>query len=248
MEKEAKKRVLRKYIFIAFLLIAIAVAILLMVRYNVEGEQNMSFRLSKIEIQSTLDRQSKEGENLWDLQLSQNNDVYIHIEKDKEADAQEKIKSIKIEHITQTVKPKKGTISVFLPTSNNANTIFLASEQNYIEKTIEYNANTVTNLERQEICENGGMIALRISNRNIGEYISNEGDRIVYDKSLLEKAEIDEEELKFIIELDLIIETSEDKKYKGTITLDLPVGSFEGQGVINNTITDLSDVIFKRCN
>ena len=72
MEKEAKKRVLRKYIFISFLLIAIAISILLMIRYNVEGEQNMPFEISKIVIQSTLDAESKEeSENIWDLKLTQ---------------------------------------------------------------------------------------------------------------------------------------------------------------------------------
>lgn len=248
MEKETKKRVLKKYIFVSFLLIATAVAILLMIRYNVEGEQNMPFKLSKIEIQSTLDRQSKEGENLWDLKLNQNNDVYIHIEKNKDENEDEKIKNIKITRMAQTSKAKRGTIAVLLPTSNNVNTVFLASEQNYIDKTIEYNGNTINNLERQEICENGGMIAIRISNQNIGEYISNEGDKIVYDKSLLEKAGIEEEELKLTMELDILIETTEDKKYKGTVALDLPVGSFEGRGVINNTITELNDVIFKREN
>ena len=40
MEKEVKKRILKKYIFISFLLIAISVSILLMVKYNVEGEKN----------------------------------------------------------------------------------------------------------------------------------------------------------------------------------------------------------------
>ena len=90
------------------------------------------------------------------------------------------------------------------------------------------------------------MIAFRISNQNIGEYISNEGDEIKYDKSLLEKAGIDESELKFTAEIDLVIELSEDEKYKGTISLELPTDTFENRGSITTEITDTSKIIFKR--
>jgi len=247
METEAKKRILRKYIFIAFLLLITAIVILLMIKYNVEGEKNMPFKLSKIVVQSTIDTKSREGTgNLWDLELTQNNDIYIYIEKNKNIESESKLKSIKIKRTSPIVKPKKGQISVLLPTSNNINKIFLNSTENYLNKTIEYNANTSDNLEKQEICQDGGMIAFRISNQNIGEYISNEGDEIKYDKSLLEKAGIDESELKFTAEIDLVIELSEDEKYKGTISLELPTDTFENRGSITTEITDTSKIIFKR--
>ncbi len=247
METEAKKRILRKYIFIAFLLLITAIVILLMIKYNVEGEKNMPFKLSKIVVQSTIDTKSREGTgNLWDVELTQNNDIYIYIEKNKNIESESKLKSIKIKRTSSIVKPKKGQISVLLPTSNNINKIFLNSTENYLNKTIEYNANTSDNLEKQEICQDGGMIAFRISNQNIGEYISNEGDEIKYDKSLLEKAGIDESELKFTAEIDLVIELSEDEKYKGTISLELPTDTFENRGSITTEITDTSKIIFKR--
>lgn len=245
--EEAKKRVLRKYVFIAFLLIITAVVILLMIKYNVEGEKNMPFKLSKIVVQSTIDTKNREGTgNLWDLELTQNNDVYIYIEKNKEVESENQIKSIKIKRITPVVKPAKGKISVLLPTSNKVNKIFSNSTENYLNKTIEYNANTSDNLERQEICQDGGMMAFRISNQNIGEYVSNEDTEIKYDKSLLEKAGIDEKELKFTVEIDLVMELAEDEKYKGTISLDLPTDTFENKGTITTEITDTSKIIFKR--
>ena len=81
MEKEVKKRILKKYIFISFLLIAISVSILLMVKYNVEGEKNLPLELNKIIIKSTINAQSNASENLWDLNLEQNNDIYIYFKK-----------------------------------------------------------------------------------------------------------------------------------------------------------------------
>lgn len=246
MEKETKKRVLRKYIFISFLLIAIAISILLMIKYNVEGEKNMPFQINKIVIQSTLDAQSRESENLWDLGLTQNNDIYIYIEKNKNLQDNQKIKSIKINRMSITEKNEVGNISVYLPTNNKANQIYSASTENYFNQNISYYANTSDNLERQEICQDGGMIAFRVSNENIGEYVSNEGVEIKYDKSLLEKAGIQEEKIKFTFEIDLIIELDNDEKYKGTISLDLPIDTFEKGGSVNKEITDLKHITFKR--
>ena len=246
MEKEVKRRIIKKYIFISFLLIAIIMSILLMVKYNVEGETNMPFKLSKIIIKSSVDAQSNESENLWDLDLMQNNDVYIYIEKNKNASSEEKIKSVKIERMTLVSKNKVGNIQVLLPTSNNIKTLFKDSTADYLNKSIEYTASTLDNLERQEICQDGGMLAIRVSNNGLGKYVANEGDEIQYNASLLEKAGITEEDIKFTLEMDLIIQTEDDKKYKGTVSLDLPVDSFKNSGIVDKEITDFSNVIFKR--
>ena len=92
MEKEVKKRILKKYIFISFLLIAISVSILLMVKYNVEGEKNLPLELNKIIIKSTINAQSNASENLWDLNLEQNNDIYIYFKKNDKVET--KVESI----------------------------------------------------------------------------------------------------------------------------------------------------------
>lgn len=248
MDKEAKKMVLKKYVFIFFLLIVIAIAILLMIKYDVEGEKNMPFKLDKIIIKSTIDAQSRESENLWDLSLTQNNDIYIYIKRNEEKELEEKIKSIKIEQLSLENKKELGTVKVFLPTSNNIKTNFIKSTEDYIGKTIEYRASTTDNMEKQEICQNGGMLAIRVSNQEVGEYISNEGDELTYDGTLLGKAGISEENLKFKTKMDIIIETTDDEKYKGTITLDMPAQDFGEKGVVDREIIDFSDVVFKRCD
>lgn len=246
MEKEAKRRIIKKYIFISFLIIAIIISMLLMVKYNVEGEKNMPFKLSKIIIKSSVDAKSIESENLWDLDLIQNNDIYIYINKNEHISSAEKIQNVKIEKMAIREKNKVGTVKAFLPTSNNLKTLFSQSTENYFNKSIEYSASTSDNLEKQEICQDGGMIALRISNQEIGKYVANEGDEIVYNKSLLEKAGIEEKDLQFNIEMDIIIQTTDNNKYKGTLSLDMPVDTFENSGTVDKKITDFSNVIFKR--
>ena len=81
MENEVKKRIIKKYIFISFLLIAISVSILLMIKYNVEGEKNLPLELDKVIIKSSINAKSNQSENLWDLNLEQDNDIYIYFKK-----------------------------------------------------------------------------------------------------------------------------------------------------------------------
>ena len=72
---ENKIKIIKKYGFIAFISIVIIISILLMVRYQVEGETNMPFELEQIVIKSTIYSKSRNSENTWDVELAQNNDI-----------------------------------------------------------------------------------------------------------------------------------------------------------------------------
>ena len=244
MEKELKKRILKKYIFISFLLIAISVSILLMVRYNVEGEKNLPLELSKIIIKSSINAQSNTSENLWDINIEQNNDIYIYFKKNEQVDS--KIETIKINNIKIEKAKEIGNLQVLLPTSNDIKTNFKNSTENYLDKEIEYAANTSDNMEKQEFCQDGGMIAFRISNKDLANYVSNEDTEIQYNGTLLDKVNISQEDIKLKATMDITLIVSEKEKYKGTITLDLPVGEFQEKSVIDKEITDFSKIIFKR--
>ncbi len=246
METETKRKIIKKYLFLSFLIVTIAVAILLMLIYNEKGETNMPFQIEKIIIQSSLDAQSRKSDKLWDLSLSQNNDIFITIQSSKNNKEDIKIKKISIERMATINKKELGNIKILLPTSNDVKKIFEESKDDYSGKIIDYQATQVDDISKQEICRDGGMIALRISNQEIGEYISNEGTEIKYNSSLLEKAKINEEDLKFTLQMDLLIETTDNNKYKGTIELELPVNNFKESGKVDKEITDFSNVIFKR--
>lgn len=244
MEKERKKRVLKKYIFIIFLLIAISVSILLMVRYNVEGEKRLPIELDKLIIKSSLNAKSEEGEALWNLNIEQNNDIYIYFKNNEKFN--EKIESIQINNIKIEKAKEIGNTKILLPTSNDIKTLYKNSTQDYSEKEIEYIADTTDNMEKQEFCQNGGMIAFRVSNQNLGQYISNEDEEIQYNGQLLEKANIKEEDIKQKVTMDIILKVNEKEKYKGTLTIDLPANDFKEKGTTDKTITDFSNIIFKR--
>lgn len=246
MEKKEKKRIIKKYIFISFITFAFLITILLTIKYNVEGERNMPFELSKITIKSTLDATNNESENLWDINLSQNNDIVIYINKNNNSKSDEKIKAVRLINKYIDTTPIKGNVKMYLPTSNEKNKTYLNHAEDCMATDVEYIGNTFNNYERREIAEDGGQLAFRISNENIATYVSNDDLEVVYNKSLFEKAGVSENEIIFSTKLDLIIETTKNTKYKGTINLELPVGNFENSGIVSKEITDFSNVVFKR--
>lgn len=244
VEKEKKSKIIKKYIFISFLALSIIISTLLIVKYNVEGEKNLPFEIEKISIKSSLDTKSNQSENIWDLSIIQNNDIYIYFKKNEKLDAE--VQKIRIENLKIKRNKEIGQTKLFIPTSNDIKTNFKNSTEDYSKKGIEYTVNNVDNMEKQEISPNGGMIAFRISNQDLAEYISNEEADLQYDGTLLQKAGITEQDIKIAASMDIIIEISKKEKYKGTLTLELPIEDFNEKSILGIEKTDLSDVIFKR--
>ena len=54
------------------------------------------------------------------------------------------------------------------------------------------------------------------------------------------------EEISFNISFDIIITTSENVNYKGTITLDMLINSVIEEGSSSTEITAFSNIVFKR--
>ena len=243
---EEKKKILKRVGFAGFILVMIIISIFLMIKYEAEGEKNMPFELSKIIIQSSVDAENRKSEYRWDVNLEQNNDIYIYIEENENYKKDEEIKSVKLDNIKILDENKVGELKILIPTSNDIKTAYANSKEDYKEKEIEYTGNSIDNMQKQEICKKGGLVAFRNSNSNIGEFVSNEGNELSYDGTLLEKANINEEDLKIKLEMDLCIETISSKKYNTTIELEVPVEKFGESGIVSKTITDFSDLVFKR--
>ena len=81
---------------------------------------------------------------------------------------------------------------------------------------------------------------------NLGNYISNEDEQIIYDGTLLDKAKISLQDVKNNISFDITIKTNDNISYKTTITVDLPVGDLITNGNSSIEITGLEELVFKR--
>ena len=84
MEKEKLKKFFRIGIFILLIIVAITYIATTMLKYEVEGEKNMPFMLSRLMVISTAEGiEQEQTAHKWDMNIMQNNDVYIEITKNK---------------------------------------------------------------------------------------------------------------------------------------------------------------------
>ena len=228
---------------IAVIIVAIAfTALMLILKYDEKGEENMPFNITKISLISTTDASHVEDKkNLWHKSVEQDNDIYIYVEKNKEYQKTETIKSIKIDNFKIIEKPKKGEISIYKP-SNNEKQIFENKEE-YKTEQIIVNGTQKTEIQAENISNQGGIIAFRIANQKLGNYISNEKE-INYDE-LLKKIKITYEEIKSKISFDLTIQLENEKQFKTTVELDIPLEKVIQQGKDSKEIEN-PNCIFKR--
>ena len=231
-------------IIIVILVAIIFTALIIVLKYGQDGETNMPFEVSKISIISTVGAQDVENKKEeWNLQVSQNNDIYAYIEKNEKYTKTETIKNVNIDNINISKQPTIGTIKFYKP-SKNKNSIF-ENSQDYESVQISFEGDKSTNIQDLKISNQGGRIAFRCSNENIGTYKSNKDKEVIYSE-LLKKLEIKNEELKATINFDITIELDSGKSFKGTFNIDIPVEDIVSKGQTAIEITDFKDIVFKR--
>lgn len=250
MDKERKKQIAKLSVAITILAIIIILVVTVMIRYQVEGDKNMPFNLSKIILISTAEGyesedEENESEERWNFDIHQNNDMYFYIDKNENYSGEEKtIQNIAIENINITKAPQKGEIKVYMPNSVEGR-VFENTDEFLVNDRLEYQGATESNPQTLEIGRNGGSALIRFSNTGISTYSSNEDEEIIHDGTLLEKVDVTNEEAVFDISFDLVI-TVENCKYRANINMSLPCGNIVEEGTCSIEKTDMSDVIFKR--
>lgn len=239
-----KKNLFKRCLFISALVIVILLVILVMLRYEVEGEQRLPYKLSKILIISTVDGEKVEdGQNLWNISLNQVNDFYIYIDPETEEEEQS-IKSITFDNFVVS-KGELGEAKIYRPTGELEN-LYNHSEQNYIGDKITYLGDRIDDLKNLQISNKGGVVGFRLALENLGNYVSNEDTEIVYDGSLLNKMNITNDKIKTKLVFDISIQTNNNVTYKGNVSLETPSGDLTLEGATNTEITNFDNVIFKR--
>ena len=150
------------YFFISIFIITLLVIIicLLMLKYEVEGENNMPFELSQVVVVSTAEGISIDGEKTWNMDLKQNNDVYLHISKNRNYKETEIIKNIVLNNFTVNEQPKKGNIVIYRP-AKDENIKYEYSEEFIVKDALIYNSGETTDLGNLKIANQGGVISIR---------------------------------------------------------------------------------------
>lgn len=237
----------RKSFHVAMIIVILAVILfvvgILVLRYNVEGETNMPFELSKISVISSSGGNSLEAvDTRWKYSIYQSNDIYLYIDKNSNDAETEAISSILINNI-HVDGQNSDKVKIYRPDSQAESQMFVNQDTNVVEQ-IEYKGAMESNLKNLEISNQGGLIVFRCLYDNLAEYSSN--DDVINYQELLSKTGITNEELKAKLTFDFTIKTENGKEYNTNISLDIPIGDVVGQGTTSMEITDMSGFIFKR--
>ena len=239
-----KQKIFKRCAFIAVVVLIITIALTIMLKYEVEGEQSLPYSLEKILMVSTVDGDfTDDSEHIWNINVTEINDLYMYISPSKETD--ETIKQVTIENFNLDKKPEKGNVKIYRPTADLDN-LYTYSEQDYLNGKIVYTGDKVDDMKTLEIANNGGMLGFRLALEDLGTYISNEDTEIIYDGRLLQNLGVSLEEIKLQLSFDIIIETNSNVSYKGSLKMDMPTDEIIEKGSSQIEITDFSDVIFKR--
>lgn len=245
MEIDKTKQRIKLCLAITVVVVILAIVGMIMIKYEVEGDKNMPYNLSKIMIVSTAEGVETEGKNKWNFNIYQNNDLYFYIDKNNEYKGNDTyIEKVRIENMQITKTPKVGEIKSYMPNSTEGR-LYSYDKSYIIEEKLEYNGAGKSNSQMLEIGSQGGNALIRFSNTNLGAYSSDDDKEIIHDGTLLNKLKLTQEDINFTVSFDFIIEV-QNHKYKANIQLDLPYGNIVENGTESIEKIDMSDVVFKR--
>ena len=100
------KQFLKKFLFFSLIVIVLLIVAFIIIQYDAEGEKSLPFSLTKILLVSTVNGDiTDDPEHIWNIDISQVNDVYMYIDKTQETE--ETIKEIKLENFVVNKTPEK---------------------------------------------------------------------------------------------------------------------------------------------
>lgn len=238
------KKIVHICVILGIIVLILIIAGIIMLRYQVEGKTNLPFELSKMIVVSTAESNEIEAvaDTKWNFSVNQYNDIYLEIQKNDEYTKNTNIKNITFENFV--IEKNSGAENIKLYRANSEGKV-VEDEAHLVGSSLTYKGEKETNLDELKISNQGSIILLRSVNQNVCEVRSND-EEIIHDGTLLAKGNANSEDLNYKLSFDVVIETSRDIKYKGTISIELPTGDVQTQGKTQLEKTDFSDVIFKR--
>lgn len=244
-ENSRFNKAIKNNVWIFIFALVMAFICLIILKYHVEGEQNMPFELEEILVVSSAEGyQEKESKkNNWEVEIYQTNDIYINIKKNKNYKSTEIIRSIEIKNVSINEEPKEGKIEIYVPSSDEQ--VYTYNKKYKIDNNITYEGDTKSDLKNLKISNQGGTIIFRIVNITGKEYISNDNE-LKHNGTLLDKVKLSSEDIRTDVSFDIVINLESDISFTGTVNLKLPIGNIETQGITNLDKKDINDIIFKR--
>lgn len=186
----------------------------------------------------------QEENYIWNEKVIQTNDLYIYFDKNLNCKSEDIIKNVKIENIQILKSENVGKIQVYMPNSLDDG-LYKYTNDFLVNSSLTYKGASADNKKTLEIGNQGGCICISFANVEVGKFKSNDDTEVKQGIFLLKKMGVSDEDLKFKVCFDIIIEL-QNQSYKANIVLDLPVEGMVEQEKNTMEITDFSNVIFKR--
>lgn len=110
------RKLLAIKIFGVIIVFFIAITVFMICKTIIDNESVSPFVITKMQIISTVEGETKEGANLWNFNLIQKNDIYISVEKNDTYEHEEQLKNVNIEgkeisSSSASALPDVGTIN-----------------------------------------------------------------------------------------------------------------------------------------
>ena len=244
MYRNINRKIFHIISIIVILVIIMFVAGMFILRYQVEGESNLPFQIKKISIIENVEgTEEKNAEEKWNINVNENNDIYIYLEKNAEYSKSEIIESVEINDIKVNKYTDKGEIGIYKPAQEEKR-MFVNTKENKVDKLI-YTGELESNIKEQKISNQGGIVAFRYAINNISQYISNNNEEVDHSK-LLQLTNTPIEDIQGKLSFNIIIKLKSQKKFQANIELDIPTQDIIEKGTTGIEITDLDNIIFKR--
>ncbi len=246
MNEKLKKRVIKICLTIVIIISVLFAIAMWLLKYHEEGETNLPFKISKIVVVSSTDATQsdnvQEPSNEWELDVNQNNDIYLYINKSANYGKTELIESVSLKNFKIEKETNVGKTKIYKPTTEENKMFNNITEYEINELT--YNGDIESNIKESKISNQGGLVIFRCANNKVSKYISNDAQELNYN-DLLKITNVSKEDLNVKISFNIEIKILNKKTYQATVTLDLPVDDVITYGTTNVEITDLEDIVFK---
>lgn len=247
MDKLSKKnkKLIKICLGITILIIILAIIVTIALRYNIEGEKNLPFKITSLRVVSTAQGNDiEDSQNKWNLDIVQKNDFYFYLEKNSDYAKDASISKITFENFQIEKLSDKGTVNIYKPSANSM--LYYYNNDYKVENSLSYTGALSTNIAALEISNQGGLIGFSIAINDLGNYISNDDLEIIHNGTLLSKLNLGFEDISMKITFDMIIETTSNNKFKTTFTFDLPTENIIETGISVLDKDNLDEVVFKR--
>ena len=193
MYKKSTQKIINRIIFIVIIFAILCGIGIYILKYEVQGETNIPFEITKIAIAQSVNGIENEGhQEKWNFNVSENNDIYIYLEKNSRYNKTEIIKDVTINNIKINKTDSIGETKIYKPVEDEK-VMFKNTNENETEEIV-YTGEMESNIKQQKISNQGGIIAFRYAINNLSNYISNENEEVDYGK-LLQLTNIKEENM-----------------------------------------------------